>query len=298
MSARVSHRVVERGTDHLLVPGEDVISGAEASRSAPLPRVGRRQLAQLRSAMSDRDLAVLRSLAACHYLQTRHVERLWFRDTGLTPLTAVRSSRRTLARLHRLGLIDRLERRVGGVRAGSASYVWTLTSLGARVLAERGRRRTYEPSLGRLEHVLEAAELVVRLHEAARDGRFEIISIETEPTCWRKFTGPHGPEWLKPDLRLVLAAGAHELHWFVEVDRGTEHRATLARKLETYVRAWRDGGEQRRSGVFPRVAWVAPDDRRQDLIDEVIRSAGLPDGMATTLVVDDAVNALGRGPLP
>jgi hypothetical protein len=53
------------------------------------------------------------------------------------------------------------------------------------------------------------------------------------------------------------------------VDRGTEATTTIARKCELYRRYWQTGTEQARTGVFPRVLWLAPDERRQEQLVEV-----------------------------
>jgi hypothetical protein len=86
--------------------------------------------------------------------------------------------------------------------------------------------------------------------------------VQAEPACWRPYTGWYGDRRiLKPDLSLTLGLGKWRLHWFVEIDRATEHRPALARKLAAYETAWRGGGEQYRRGVFPGVCWVVPDRR-------------------------------------
>src|SRR5262245_7747674 len=98
----------------------------------------------LRSELSERDLAVVRFVAEHRFLTAKHVESLAFWDHA-SPLAAARVCRRVLLRLTREGLLARLERRVGGVRAGSASYVYGLRSRGIRLLTKEGSRIT-EPS--------------------------------------------------------------------------------------------------------------------------------------------------------
>lgn len=302
LSDRLSSRVVEESRNDLVGATAHANTGADDSRTAaPILRGGRRALGQLRASLSDRDLAVLRSVAALHFVTTKQLERLHFHDAHATSLAAARAARRVLARLHDLHLLDRLERRVGGVRAGSASFVWLLTSLGFRLLGDDKRRRSREPSLVHLSHVLAVAELVVQLHERSRATDVELLSVEPEPTCWRAFVGHHGAQaLLKPDLRLTLGIGEHELHWFVELDRATEYRSALTRKLGTYVMAWRDGGEQTRAGVFPRVLWVVPDEARGEAIAIVWQSMdSVPDGMFQAVTTDRAVDVLsGTGGRP
>jgi hypothetical protein len=144
--------------------------------------------------------------------------------------------------------------------------------------------------------VLDVAELVVQLHEHARTsaGTIELLSVETEPDCWRNFVGHYGSRTiLKPDLRVTLGISEHELHWFIELDRATEHRAALVRKVTTYVAAWRDGGEEVQAGVFPRVLWAVPDDHRAEVIAEVCATtSGVPEGMFAVSLTDQAVVTL------
>jgi len=294
-SHRLSGRVVEDAENYLAAGQPPANTGADGNHpSVPQPRVGRRQLAKLQSFLSERDLAVLHSVGGLHLVTTRQIERLHFIAPERTSLAASRSTRRALARLHDLGLLTRLERRVGGVRAGSASFIWRLSPVGARLLGDDTRRRSREPSLAHLAHVLGVADLVVQLHERAEAGDVELLAVETEPTCWRPFVGHHGARtMLKPDLRVTLGIGEHELHWFVEFDRGTEYRIALTRKIAAYVAAWRDGGEQARAGVFPRVLWVVPDQRRTEVLSDVCGTAsGVPEGMFAVAVTDQAITVL------
>lgn len=294
LSDRSSRRVVEQQASPQVRPSEPADRGADDGhhRDHP-PRLGRRQLAAIATSLTDRDHAILLSLAELHFLTSRHVERLHFRSPGTSPLAAARASRRALVRLHGLRLVDRLERRIGGVRAGSASHVITLAPLGSRLLAIQSRRRSRQPSTTHLDHVLEVAELVVRLHEAASIGRLEHVGYHGEPGCWRTFLAPHGGRSvLKPDLRLSVDAGDHELHWYVEIDRSSEHQPVLRRKNQTYLDAWREGTETARDGVFPRVCWVVPDQHRQAVIEQVIASLRPPAGMFHVSTTIQAIDVL------
>ena len=76
---------------------------------------------------------------------------------------------------------------------------------------------------------------------------------------------------LKPDAAVRLLVGRFEDRWFIEVDRGTESRTALARKCDLYRQYWQTGREQSRaSGIFPKVLWLVPDERRQAALVEVI----------------------------
>jgi hypothetical protein len=260
------------------------------------PRVARQDLAIAAIKVTDRDRAILASLRDHTYLTTRQVERLHVRDdASLSPLAATRRAHRYMARLFDLGLVDRLDRRIGGNRAGSAAYIWHLSPAGQRLMGRTVERRRPTPGWGHLAHALDVAEIVVRLREHERHtGTGLVLAVETEPRCWRRYVTDYGKKrWLKPDLRLTLNVGGGELHWFVEVDRGTEHRQSLTYKANIYLAAWRDGGEQVRAGVFPRVLWVVPSARREEALRELwAEIIGLPEAMMTTCLRPQAIAAL------
>jgi hypothetical protein len=303
-SDRSSNRVVDLRASDLASGSHAANKGADGGgllASNQKARIGRRGLAEVKTSLSDRDWRVLHSLEQLHFLTTRQVQRLHYPPGSFTALSAPRSARRDLGRLHDLRLVSHLERRIGGLRAGSASLVWTLDGLGARLLDHGTRRRSHEPSRLHLEHVLDVAELVVQLQEAARSGVAEVLELETEPDCWRIMPAAHGGRrTLKPDLRLVLGAQERELHWFVELDRGSEHRPVLARKCQAYLAAWQAGREQAEHGVFPRVLWIVPDTARVQVIQSVFHNMPtVSTGMFMATTPDVALTALlGEGSAP
>jgi len=231
--------------------------------------LGRRGLAQLRERLSERDLEIIRSVAEHRFLTTRQVEALHFADHA-TELAGARVCRRVLARLTDERLLARLERRVGGVRAGSASFVYALGPFGGRLI-DGHRRRLVEPSTTFLTHTLAVAQAHVEIVQAAGSGELELLSAEVEPDCWRRYLGSGGArEILKPDLYVVTGSGDFEDCWFLEIDRGTESPLALRRKCRAYQAYWRSGREQAAHGTFPLVVWVAPDGRRARQLQQVI----------------------------
>ncbi|MDL2081958.1 replication-relaxation family protein [Streptomyces sp. GXMU-J15] len=232
-------------------------------------------VANLLLRLSDRDLAVLESLRTHRLLATAHIRRLHFAHGHTTVGAASGATMRVLTRLESHGLVARLMRRIGGVRSGSSGIVWQLASTGERLLrtlhGEKKRRRYVEPSLLFIEHTLAEAELAVQLHEFAGAGAIELITIETEPGCWRSFINPHGTlEWLKPDLYAVTASGDYEDHWFLEVDRTTEHPTAVVRKAKVYQRYAATGAHQARHGLFPAVVWVVPGNGRRAALEAAL----------------------------
>ena len=241
-------------------------SALSDTRSERQRRVSRRQLDQLARDLSERDRAILSSLADYGLLQTGHLQRLHFRDHA-SEVAAARICRRVLKRLSDARLIEPIERRIGGIRAGSAGTVWRLGPAGDRLLragdpeARRARRR--EPSLRFLEHRLLVADVAVELTTLAIAAVIDLLQLHPEPRSWRTYGGLHGArEVLKPDLFAVTAVGDYEDHWFIEVDRGTESLPTLLKQCRQYETYRRTGREQDDSGVFPRVLWLVPDGRR------------------------------------
>lgn len=257
--------------------------------------LGRRGLAQLRERLSERDLEVIRSVAEHRYLTARQVEALHFADHA-TELAAARVCRRVLARLTAERLLARLERRVGGVRAGSASFVYVLGPVGGRLI-DGQRRRLSEPSRTFLTHTLAVAQTHVELVQAARRSRLELLRADVEPDCWRRHIGPGGAsEVLKPDLYVVTGSGEFEDCWFVEVDRGTESPLALRRKCRAYEGYWRSGREQDVHGTFPLVVWVAPDERRARQLARVIDgSRGLKRDLFRVTITSQLVDVLAEG---
>jgi len=234
-------------------------------------------LLRLRDRLSDRDQAVLSSLDTHRLLTTRQLQRLHFTQGHTGTASATRATTRVLGRLLGMRLVDRLDRRIGGVRRGSAGYVWQLGPVGERLqrLGRSDKRRRYvEPGDRYLAHSLAVSELAVRLQEASAAGRFELSRLDTEPDCWRSFLGQHAQtEWLKPDLFALTASGDFEDHWFIEADLATEHPPVIVRKCLSYQRYAATGAHQAAHGLYPLVLWVVPDHPRQAALQAAIKAA-------------------------
>lgn len=234
-----------------------------------------RALDELRHQLATRDEAVIRSVSELRYLSGHQLDRLHYGGEGEA---SARAARRALARLTRLDMLTRLERRVGGVRAGSAGFVYSLGLAGQAVAMKRGwlspRRRRRAPSPGTpfLAHTLQVAELHVRLREAERTGRVELLALSAEPACWRRYggIGAHAGFTLKPDSYVRLGVGEFEDSYFIEVDMGTEGSGAIRRKTSDYLGYYRSGQEQTEHGVFPKVVWAVPDEARAGYLAGVI----------------------------
>jgi Replication-relaxation len=233
--------------------------------------LSRRGFERLRDGLSDRDLAVTDSIQEHRFLTAQHIQALHFGDHS-TSAAGARVCRRVLARLAKERVLVRLQRRVGGVRAGSSSYIYALGPIGRRLVA--GGRRVTEPSWLFLDHTLAVADARVELVRADMAGKLELVDAEVEPLSWRRYTGPGGAsEVVRPDLYVVTSHGEFEDCWFLEIDRGTESPAAVGRKCRAYHAYWRTGAEQAQHGTFPLVLWVVPDVARARRIEKVISSA-------------------------
>lgn len=244
---------------------------APASRS-----MSSKALSTLSGRLPDRDKDILRALKKYRFLTTAQIERLFMTDT-VNPLSRTRNTNRTMKKLREHGLAQPLERRIGGVRAGSSGLIWHLTERGYRLLAlESGeaslRKRFEEPSRQFLEHTLTEAECAVQLHSLCRESEdMELVDIEAEPVCWRFFHDNGQACQLKPDLFVITKYDGVEDRWFMEIDLGTESPATVVEKCKTYRRYFYTGKEQEQNEVFPLVVWIVKDSARKERLRQYIR---------------------------
>lgn len=196
-------------------------------------------------------------------------------STDATEASRARVIRARLQQLTDLGLLARLERRIGGLRAGSAGFVYYLGPAGQRLIAywqgqglTRGRFRP-EPGSRYVRHRLAVSQLYVDALTAADHGELDLLDFASEPGCWREYSDAFaGRHLLKPDAYVRIGLGAYEDRFFIEVDLGTESRSVILRKLRAYLAYYRSGSEQAEHGVFPRVLLLtSSQERRRALID-------------------------------
>ncbi len=253
----------------------------------------------LAAQLTDHDLDVLKHVSILRFVTGSQLTRLCFASTD-DPNANGRAARRALLRLTRLGVLERLPRSVGGVRSGSAGYVYRLANGGQRLAIAHGwqpewrRRRSLTPGSLFLLHTLQVTELHTRLMESERSGRFELLELSAEPSCWRKLDGLGTQALvLKPDSFVRLGIGPYEDSYFLEIDRGTEGSRALERQLQLYVAYYLSGTEQRERGVFPKVLWLTETDERVDTIKDCVQR--LPDSERELFEVaqfEDALSVL------
>jgi protein involved in plasmid replication-relaxation len=259
-------------------------------------------LLALGAGLSARERMLLKTVARLRLAS--HAQLAALLTLGATtgsPISAARGARRVLARLTEASVLARLDRRVGGVRAGSAGYVYYLGPAGQRLVAywqgrglTRGRFRP-EPGGRYVRHRLAVSELYVQAQVAAADGQCELLGFDVEPDCWRSWVdgfGGHG--WLKPDAFVRLGLGAYEDSFFIEVDLASESRTVVARKARAYFDYFQTGAEQHARGVFPRVLWLTTTAaRRAVLLDACARLPAEAWQLFTVALLDAALEVMG-----
>ncbi len=243
-----------------------------------MSRLSMAGLLALAEAMPERERQIAETTGRLRLVAGKQLERLYFSEIGKAASRA-RAARRVLADLTERQVLFRLERSIGGVRAGSAGHVYGLGPIGKRLVSYwQGEgltrvRTPHEPGVVFVRHTLAVAEQYMQLIETERAGRFELVAFESEPDCWRPLAGAYGrADTLKPDAFVRLGLGEFEECSFIEVDCGTTGRGALTRKCHRYVAYYQSGIEQAESGVFPRIVWLTTNQARVRLLVEVCAS--------------------------
>ena len=252
-------------------------SSAEHYRPAGSGRVGAVQLDRLNRLLPERDRRVLERVREHRYLSTHQIQEFVF-TTHQSEDSAARTTRRVLLRLQRSLLLRPLERRIGGVRAGSSAQLWQLTPAAARLLLDEGSTyRTHEPSPRFLGHCLAVADVHLALRQMTSTSELSAVDVAVEPASWRRYSGSGGEaRWLQPDLAATVSTFEYDDRWFIEVDLGTESLPTLLKKCGQYEAYRSSGIEQDATGGFPLVLWVFTKPQRvEQLARMVLRSPRL-----------------------
>lgn len=255
------------------------------------------RLVALADGLPLRDRQIIETIARLSLVSGGQLVDLFFESIS-NPSTRSRRARRSLGRLVEQRVLDRLERRQGGVGGGSSAWVYALGPAGRRMVAYWAgeglprSRKPYEPSAMWTAHTLAVSDLYVRLREVERAGRVELLAYDAEPACWRRFARLGGTVGvLKPDAYLRLGVGEFEDSFFIEMDLGSERRGQLTRQHHAYREYFRAGVEQTKTGVFPGVLWIVPDAQRVALLSDIHR--GLPEQTRRLFTVVTSELALG-----
>jgi hypothetical protein len=231
-----------------------------------MKRVSWQRLAVLRGQLSERDWAVMAMLATIKLANGTQLRRATMTDDSPA---AERAARRQLARLAEWRVVERLERRQGGLGRGSDAWTYALGPTAQRLSGngERARRPSL-PSQPMWQHALLGAEIYTRLVEATRGVDREVALWQGEPDCWRDYPGPYGEQVrLKPDAFVIVGGPDYEDMAFVEFDTGSQSRTVMRAKIEAYRRYRASGQEQgAHDGVFPLVVIVTTSPERQTML--------------------------------
>jgi len=294
MMCPVACPVASSGIPHKAAPGggfREIRTPKDLPSQVPLSRISSACLDHISSQLTPTDKAVVRLVSRARLCSGAQLERLFWHEGA--PASRARQARRTLSRLTAWRLLDRLPRMVGGRRAGSRGFIYTLGPSGVRLLAreEGGRaRRLSAPGDRYINHTLAVSQLYVELVATGRAGHADLIAFDFEPRCWAQFPGAWGVTLtLKPDARIKLGVGDYEYTWLIEIDMATESLPTIERKVSRHLDYHRSGTAQRTTGVAPRVLWVTPDTKRAEAIDAVLRR--LPDEAPKLFAVTTAPDA-------
>ena len=248
------------------------------------------RLDALRESLSERDWAVIRDVTKLRMATGTQLERLHFTELSEASGPVVR--RRVLARLVRWEVLTTLERRIGGVRAGSSGLVYALDIAGKRLVTEDARAtRPSLPGVRYMRHVLAVTELYVALVERARLGELRLDHFDAEPASWRRDgRGGH----LKPDASVRVSSAAHFDSWWIEVDLATEHVPTIRRKLMTYVEFY-NRGQLGPDNIMPWVLVVVPDVKRySDIVRLIPQLSPQASELFTVVLHNDAADVVMR----
>lgn len=208
--------------------------------------------------LSARDRLVLNLLADFSLLTAKQLHAMAFGDVSHEPC------RRSLQRLEKSRLINRLDFRIVSLKGGSGELVWKLSPNGLRFCKASARHRD---KVGNYAHTLAIGDIFKAFKELEWAGQMDVQSYETEPYCWRTI----GSVDVRPDLAVTLKR--HQTtHLWIEADMGSEKVPHLKRKLEAVRDAYHSATGL---DVLPKTVWVCIDTKRAELLKTLI--AGLHD---------------------
>jgi len=237
-------------------------SGVRKAYPSKKPYLTRAKASAIASSLNGRQRSLLEDVARLGVVSAGQLQRLRYEPSE----SGRRLARIDLAKLCDREVLFRLDRTVGGVRAGSKGHCFTLGLTGLRILHphQPRYRQPWTTHPAHLNHALARSELFVGLKTRIGD---RLVTFDSEPTCWRRYFGPGGaPAILKPDAFTVLDLGRFEDRFWWEIDNSTESGPWIVEKARAYIRYWQSGREIEASGVFPRVLWVAPTEVRRDFM--------------------------------
>ncbi len=219
-----------------------------------------------------RDCAIIQSVFECRLMTAKQIERLYFYAS--TPDNNARSCRNALQRMAKTRYLTRLDRSIGGFRAGSSSFVYSLGPKGRTLVDLSSKRPQFDVHTSHhlLNHTLTIAEVYVMLHEWDRQGAFKLITIQTEPNCWREYRGMYESYVLKPDMYIRISFPRYNKRMFLEIDRATHYSNALKKKAAEYRRYFEEPRNyDHEDNSYPITVWTSPSIKRVKFINRAIK---------------------------
>lgn len=233
--------------------------------------------------LTGRDCAIIKAVNDGRALQTRHIETLFF--------TSIKPAYKRLEKLYHHGYLDR-QFITQVTRAPAASpMVYTLTKLGASVLAQRYDYTTDQfrfasravSNWDTLQHILAIGDVWVSFQRAVSEHQLDLIEwrdelvFRQEPDMvWIK--SPSGSQKKKPvlpDGYLHLRTPKGETRFFLEVDRGIEGLQQIKDQIVVY-QAYILSGQyaERFQAKSLRILMVTTSSKRREHLAQAIAAVG------------------------
>ncbi|MBL7547925.1 replication-relaxation family protein [Frankia sp. AgB1.9] len=200
-------------------------------------------------------LSVLSSVARFGQITSSQLQRLHYQGTAESARTRANRHQR---RLVSLGLV----RRIWGIYPldHPAQGVFTPPK-------DRGRA---DP------HRLDITELYVRLATVQVPEAYWVE--KPRRICVTPFT---------PDAYAIVGGG----HFFIEVDRATEHDEKIKGKFRRYVQVYHSWDVETDGPIMPLVVWTVPDRERRRELESYARKSG-ERGLFVVVLFDEAARYL------
>lgn len=243
-----------------------------------MKRVSNKQLGEIEMTLNERDRQILETLRLLRYCKTNQLQRLYFYMAS-TPRAALTAAMKALNRMKGAGLVDHLERRIGGAGGGTGAYIWFLTNAGVRLLdfgKEKmgSRQNSRKASSEFIRRILLVSEYYVQINEICRmSDKLRIIRLEVDPLCRRTFRLDGKDNVLYPDLYVELQSAKNRERWFIGLDLGFTSMNQIverARQYHQYHRTFLGADENK---LFPFVLWIAGNSERRDSMIKAIHDA-------------------------
>ena len=239
------------------------------------------RLGEIDLRLSAKDREILQTLRILRFVRTNQIQRLYFEKPTSTPRARLTATTKTLHRLQEAGLVDHLDRRIGGNRAGTQGLVWHLTEAGGRLLdlgkeQDKKRKRPFEPSLMFLRHTLAVGETYVQITDICTHvPEMSLRRLKVEPECWRSYQKSGKEISLRPDLYAEVISGGYVHYWFIEMDLGTEGMQAIIEKCRRYHEYRAVFRADPDAGTFPLILWIVPTpDRKEKMRTAMVDTFG------------------------